>query len=100
MNRQFLIVGLVTTLVALGQGSSALGQAAATKTPGVRVDPNNPRYTYRARHSRDGIGKFYMGREIAHVMGHLGAGWLERSSREAEERPQTCLLYTSDAADE
>lgn len=91
MNRQFLIVGLVTTLVALGQGSSALGQAAATKTPGVRVDPDNPRYTYRTRHSRDGIGKFYMGREIAHVMGHLGAGWLERSSREAEERPQTLI---------
>ena len=22
--------------------------------------------------SRDGIGKFYMGREIAHVMGHRG----------------------------
>jgi ubiquinone/menaquinone biosynthesis C-methylase UbiE len=27
-----------------------------------------------------------MGREISHVMGHLGAGWLERSSREREER--------------
>ena len=91
MNRQFLIVGLVTTLVALGQGSSALGQAAATKSPGVRVDQDNSRYTYRTRHSRDGIGKFYMGREIAHVMGHLGAGWLERSSREAEERPQTLI---------
>ncbi len=25
--------------------------------------------------SRDGTGKVYMGREIAHVMGHLGAGW-------------------------
>ena len=36
--------------------------------------------------SRDGIGKFYMGREISHVMGHLGASWLERSSREREER--------------
>ena len=91
MNRQFLIIGLVTSLVALGQGSTALGQAAAKKTPGVRVDPDNPRYTYRNRHSRDGIGKFYMGREIAHVMGHLGAGWLERSSREAEERPQTLI---------
>jgi len=31
--------------------------------------------------SRDGIGKFYMGREISKVMGHLGAGWLERSGR-------------------
>ena len=36
--------------------------------------------------SRDGTGKFYMGREISKVMGHLGAGWLERSGREAEER--------------
>ncbi len=36
--------------------------------------------------SRDGIGKIYMGREISHVMGHLGAGWLERGTRETEER--------------
>ena len=36
--------------------------------------------------SRDGIGKFYMGREISHVMGHLGAGWLERPGREQSER--------------
>ena len=91
MNRQFLLTGLVTALVALGQGSEALGQAAVTKTPGVRIDSENPRYTYRTRHSRDGIGKFYMGREIAHVMGHLGAGWLERPSREVEERPQTLI---------
>jgi precorrin-6B methylase 2 len=36
--------------------------------------------------SRDGIGKWYMGREISHVMGHLGAGWLERPEREQMER--------------
>lgn len=36
--------------------------------------------------TRDGIGKFYMGREISHVMGHLGAGWLERPERERQER--------------
>ncbi len=36
--------------------------------------------------SRDGIGKFYMGREISQVMGHRGAGWLERPNREGEER--------------
>ncbi|MGY8690896.1 MAG: SAM-dependent methyltransferase, partial [Verrucomicrobiales bacterium] len=32
--------------------------------------------------TRDGIGKYYMGREISHVMGHLAAGWLERDERE------------------
>jgi precorrin-6B methylase 2 len=37
--------------------------------------------------SRDGIGKFYYGREIAQVMGYEGAGWLERPDRAAEERP-------------
>jgi SAM-dependent methyltransferase len=40
----------------------------------------------QVRPSRDGIGKVYMGREISHVMGHLGAAWLERPEREREER--------------
>jgi SAM-dependent methyltransferase len=41
--------------------------------------------------SRDGIGKCYMGREIAQVMGHLGATWLERPEREEEERPSVLI---------
>ncbi|MBL63300.1 MAG: SAM-dependent methyltransferase [Opitutae bacterium] len=44
------------------------------------------RYQKASVASRDGIGKLYMGREISQVMGHLGAGWLERSGREKEER--------------
>ena len=44
-------------------------------------------YEQRQIHSPDGIGKFYMGREIAQVMGHIAAGWLERPTREAEEQP-------------
>ncbi|MBD0267938.1 MAG: class I SAM-dependent methyltransferase [Cyanobacteria bacterium Co-bin8] len=47
-------------------------------------------YTYSSP-SSDGIGKIYLGREIAQVMGHEGAYWLERPSRELEERPQTAL---------
>lgn len=43
------------------------------------------RYEVRTAHSRDGIGKFYMGREIAHVMGHQAADWLERPERDEEE---------------
>ncbi|MBF2067419.1 MAG: class I SAM-dependent methyltransferase [Calothrix sp. C42_A2020_038] len=45
------------------------------------------RYELHKVHNPDGIGKFYMGREIARVMGHTGAMWLERPSREAEEQP-------------
>lgn len=41
--------------------------------------------------SRDGIGKVYLGREIAQVMGHEGAYWLERPSRELQEHPQTVV---------
>ncbi len=37
--------------------------------------------------SSDGIGVNYMGREIAHVMGHEGADWLERPERVTEEQP-------------
>ncbi len=50
-----------------------------------------PRYTFRADHDRDGIGKFYMGREIAQVMGHEGASWLDRPEREAEEAPSRLI---------
>lgn len=38
----------------------------------------------------NGIGKWYMGREIAHVMGFQGIDWLNRDEREKEE--QTSLL--------
>lgn len=48
--------------------------------------PQRPPYETRTAHDPNGIGKFYMGREIAHVMGHQAAGWLERPERETEER--------------
>ena len=41
-------------------------------------------YTYK-KGDPDGIGKWYKGREIAHVMGYQGMAWLERSNREEEE---------------
>jgi ubiquinone/menaquinone biosynthesis C-methylase UbiE len=63
--------------------------AAHAVEPDAR--PAEARYETRAKHSRDGIGKFYFGREIAHVMGHQGADWLERPEREQEERPDLLL---------
>jgi len=41
--------------------------------------------------SADGIGKRYMCREIAQVMGWQGAAWLEREEREREERTDLLL---------
>jgi len=41
--------------------------------------------------SRDGIGKVYMGREIASVMSFDGVDWLERNSRTAEENTNLAI---------
>jgi ubiquinone/menaquinone biosynthesis C-methylase UbiE len=54
-------------------------------------DRKDGRYEWRARHDPNGIGKFYMGREIAYVMGHAAATWLERPEREEEENPRKLL---------
>jgi FkbM family methyltransferase len=42
------------------------------------------RYTVKAG-DPNGIDKWYMGRQIAHVMSHYGISWLERPEREQEE---------------
>ena len=52
---------------------------------------NNDNYQYHVLHSRDGIGKFYLGREIAKVMGHQEFLWLERPSREQKEKPSKVI---------
>ena len=49
--------------------------------------------------SKDGIGRTYMGREIAQVMGHPGIGWLERSDREKEEAPTKAIALLDLAPD-
>jgi ubiquinone/menaquinone biosynthesis C-methylase UbiE len=48
------------------------------------------RYTSK-RAAADGIGKVYMGREIAQVMGHAAADWLDRPEREEEEAPKKAI---------
>jgi len=60
-----------------------------TAAPGVAT----PIYETRAEHHPDGIGKFYMGREIAQVMSVAGAEWLERSERAEAEAPQQVIEH-------
>jgi SAM-dependent methyltransferase len=76
------------TFAVLGIALTACAKEPAPPTAGATDDI----YTYRPA-ARDGIGKVYQGREISFVMGHLGAGWLERPEREREER--TDLLLTN-----
>jgi ubiquinone/menaquinone biosynthesis C-methylase UbiE len=56
----------------------------------ARQDPA-PRYETRERHDPNGINKWYLGREIAHVMGPGGIPWLDRPEREDEENPARCI---------
>lgn len=41
--------------------------------------------------TRDGIGKYYFGREIAAVMGVTGSFWLERDNRDEEENTSLAI---------
>ncbi len=59
--------------------------------PADPAKPDESHYEFHKEHDPDGIGKFYMGREIAEVMGHEAAGWLERPEREKEEQPTKLL---------
>lgn len=75
---------LLACLSALALLSSASIEA------GAQAVAADTRYE-RVVASPDGIGKRYMGREIAGVMGWQGAQWLERESRAHEERPELLL---------
>jgi len=59
--------------------------------PGANAGEAAPAPYSRTAPSPDGIGKVYMGREIAKVMTYHGAEWLERAERIKEERPDLVL---------
>ncbi|MCS7022319.1 MAG: class I SAM-dependent methyltransferase [Gemmataceae bacterium] len=63
----------------------------ASGQPVEEAPPPRPLYEFRQQHDPYGIGKFYMGREIARVMSYRGAGWLERPERIKEEEPEKLL---------
>ncbi len=64
---------------------------ACTQFPAGSVADTDRVYQQRRFHNPEGIGKFYMGREIAKVMGHEGAAWLERSRRDTSEQPRAAI---------
>ncbi len=72
-----LIIGLAGTAVAQDDPPAPAPFGPAKKP--------SPLYQQLKRANVEGIGKFYLGRQISHVMGHQGARWLERPEREREE---------------
>lgn len=63
---------------------------ALRSAPPLRADADAVVYE-EGEASPDGTGRYFMGREIARVMSHRGAAWLERPDREREERPDVVI---------
>ncbi len=61
---------------------------------GSQISETSGIYTYQIE-DYNGIGKWYMGREIASVMGFEGMEWLERPERETEENVSTLIKNMS-----
>ncbi|MBA4191863.1 MAG: methyltransferase type 11 [Planctomycetaceae bacterium] len=82
---QFLLPALLAAFALLTTDHCSLTTA---KDPPKR---EAPKYETKKNHDPNGIGKFYMGREIAHVMGFQASTWLERPERVKEEEPEKLI---------
>lgn len=85
----FLVPILALAARTVLHGAGELGSAHVTQV--AQAAPNGPqsptnRYELRPAQDPNGIAKYFMGRQIAHVMGHQAADWLERPERVQEER--------------
>jgi ubiquinone/menaquinone biosynthesis C-methylase UbiE len=74
-----LPLGFVWSLALLSSPANSVAQT-------VRAEAATNRYELRSADDPNGIAKYYMGRQIAHVMGHQAADWLERPTRQLEEK--------------
>jgi len=68
----------------------ALALCTVLILPAAAPKPAESPYT-QGRKTRDGLGKYYFGREIASYMTHYAAPWLDRPERDQEERPDLVL---------
>lgn len=86
---------LIVAVTGSGTGALVLGctqlpvetrpSLAAEQRLQTAVQADTSGYETAAPRDPNGIGTYYLGRQIAHVMGHEGASWLERSGRKQEE---------------
>ncbi|MBD2136638.1 class I SAM-dependent methyltransferase [Anabaena sp. FACHB-1237] len=65
--------------------------ATADTTSTEKTPEKTPTYIQQKNQSPDGIGKIYMGREIAKFVVYKKADWFQRSSREKEENPDQVI---------
>lgn len=93
-----LLLALLAPLALLRNESGKLPKVSSKAAVASPTAVEMPAYT-TAHPSADGIGKFFMGREISHVMGHQGLNWLERDEREYEEAPSRAIALLELATD-
>ncbi len=84
------LVGPAAAVIALACAqlpteTATAGRGASLVAPTTPAPPDTSGYELAPPRDPNGIGKYYMGRQIAHVMGHEGAEWLERRDRGQEE---------------
>ena len=80
-----ILAGIINVLILLSFATCQSQQ----KNPHLQSATDSI-YKFGTR-SSDGIGKYYLGREISFVMGAEGADWLERNSRNKEENTDLAI---------
>lgn len=78
----YLCVSIITAFFCFAKCGSAQNV--------VDNQPKDSVYVFKTP-TFDGTGKFYLGREIAPVMGASGAAWLERDERQKEENTNLAI---------
>lgn len=97
-NRRILVMAVLhamaAVVVALTVAQASTPHLSATLAQSTEYSaqvPDHPRYETREVHDPNGTGRFYMGREIAQVMGPGGIPWLDRLQRDEEQKPEVVL---------
>ena len=98
MRYSFLTWQSIIGLIGAGSGAALLlpactqmpvesrPSASAERRLVAQTQADTTGYQTASPRDPNGIGTYYLGRQIAHVMGHEGAaGWLERSGRRQED---------------
>ncbi|BAO56340.1 class I SAM-dependent methyltransferase [Nonlabens marinus] len=74
-------------------------QSCNSQKKELQTETTNEIYTYKSG-DYNGIGRWFLGREIAHVMGFQGMEWLNRPEREQEENVSELLQNMDIQADD
>jgi ubiquinone/menaquinone biosynthesis C-methylase UbiE len=83
-----MILSIRSVLMSLAVCCAVAGPGWRSAWSGeVAADPAAPPHYETGPTHAGGIGTYYLGREIAQVMGHQAADWLDRPGREHEENP-------------